>query len=69
MRAPDSFPLEQKIKDIFARGMVTDKWQPTGYTKELYVELSEPIVSQAVSWQDKDGRIIDQLLDFYVVPE
>lgn len=34
-------------------------WRPTGRNRNLYVELSEPIVRSAVPWQDADGRIVD----------
>lgn len=57
--ATDPYPLEQKIGDILSRGTVARDWQPTGFSRQLYVELSEPIVRQAVAWQDGDGRIID----------
>ncbi len=53
------FPLEEKIKNFFKEKITPENWQPTHQTKQLYVKLSEPIVRQAVSWQDKDGRIID----------
>ena len=36
-----------------------DNWRPTGLTKDLYLDLSEPILRQALPWQDADGRIID----------
>jgi len=56
---PAPFPLEEKIRELLAGEPATDNWQPTGCTKELYVELSEPIVRRAVPWQDRDGRIMD----------
>lgn len=55
----DPFPLETKAKDIFSGAKAPDGWNPTGLTRDIYVELSEPIVRQAAAWQDKDGRIID----------
>jgi len=59
MGKSDPFPLEKKIRDILARETTPDEWQPTGHTKELYAELSEPIVRRAVAWQDEHGRIVD----------
>ncbi|MFH1477857.1 MAG: hypothetical protein ABIH24_10290 [Verrucomicrobiota bacterium] len=53
------FPLETKLTDIFLRAQAPHGWEPTGLTKNIYAELSEPIVRQAAAWQDKDGRIID----------
>lgn len=55
-----SFPLTPKIKKIFKQQkLFPENWQPTGLTKDIYIKLSEPVVRQAVAWQDKDGRIID----------
>lgn len=59
MQTPDSCSLRQKIEHLLSRGPATDEWRAIGCTKELYVELSEPIVRQAVPWQDQDGRITD----------
>ena len=51
--------LEEKVKNIFRQGPMPKNWQSTGRDKDIYIKLSEPIVRQAVSWQNKDGRIID----------
>ena len=55
----DPFPLEEKVRIFFDCETFPEDWEPTGCTKELYVELSEPIVRQVVPWQDEKGRIID----------
>ena len=51
-----------EIKRFFKRKIIPENWKPTGLTKEIYVKLSEPIVRQAVAWQDEEGRIIDPFM-------
>jgi len=55
----DPYPLEQKLDRLLSRGDTPVGWQPTGRTRDLYIELSEPIVRSAVPWQDADGLIVD----------
>jgi len=50
--------LNDKVDKILAHA-APDGWSPTGCDRELYATLSEPIVRQAVAWQDEAGRIID----------
>lgn len=47
------------MRGIFARETSPDNWEPTGCTKKLYVDLSEPIVREIAPYQDEEGRIID----------
>lgn len=47
------------MEKILSQSTVLQDWRPTGRTKELYAELSESIVRQAVSWLDADGHLID----------
>lgn len=53
------YPLEGKIQDLLRREIDGRSWTPTGVDERLYADLSEPIVRQAVVWQDASGRIID----------
>jgi len=53
------FPLEGLVEGVLEEGGVPEGWRPTGQTRSLYVRLSEPIVRQAVKWQDETGHIID----------
>ena len=53
------FSIEKKIDKLFAYNFSPPDWEITKQTKELYMQLSEPIVRAAVSWQDDAGRIID----------
>ncbi|OGV51679.1 MAG: hypothetical protein A2017_10145 [Lentisphaerae bacterium GWF2_44_16] len=52
------FKIDEKIERLLS-AETPSWWEASGYGKEFYVKLSEPIVRQAVEWQDKDGRIID----------
>ena len=58
---PPAYPLEGKIEKILKQPP-PQGWKPNdtrGAAEELYAVLSEPIVRQAIPWQDKSGRIID----------
>lgn len=54
-----AYPLEEKISSLMKRKTWVVDWRPTGVTEDLYTALSEPIVRQAVAWQEAGGRIID----------
>jgi hypothetical protein len=56
------YPLEKKIHDLIGRGAAVKNWMPSGVDERLYADLSEPIVRQAVTWQDETGRIIDPFM-------
>ncbi|MDD2709167.1 MAG: hypothetical protein PHV34_14365 [Verrucomicrobiae bacterium] len=53
--------MQKETHEIIGRigGDIPRGWEATGLTRDFYADLSEPIVRQAVAWQDKDGRIID----------
>jgi hypothetical protein len=53
------YPLEGKTALLLKQRTWVPDWRPTGVTEELYTSLSEPIVRQAVAWQEPGGRIID----------
>ena len=53
------YPLEGKTAFLLKQRTWVSDWRPTGVTEELYTALSEPIVRQAVAWQEPGGRIID----------
>jgi len=53
------YPLEKKVHDLIRQGAAVKNWMPSGMNERLYTDLSEPIVRQAVAWQDATGRIID----------
>jgi len=55
----DPYPLEEKVAAVCGQGRAPDGWRPTGETRGLYVDLSEPIVRMAVDWQDDAGRFTD----------
>ncbi len=55
---PPPYPLEGKVESILSRPAPRG-WAPTGVDESLYADLSEPIVRQAVAWQDASGKIID----------
>ena len=58
---PPPYPLEGKIEKILKQlppeNRKADKAKSAN--EVLYLALSEPIVRQAIAWQDKSGRIID----------
>lgn len=54
-----AYPLDGKIEQMLSDGQRPAAWQPTGLTKDFYLDLSEPIVRQLVVLQDNDGRIHD----------
>ncbi len=62
--APPPYPLEQKIASLLKQKPWVADWRPTGVTDDLYAELSEPIVRQAVAWQEPGGRIIDPFVGY-----
>jgi len=57
--SPPPYPLEQKIAFLLRQNSRIADWRPTGITEDSYTALSEPIVRQAVAWQEPGGRIID----------
>jgi len=63
MIAKKAFPLEDIIKRFIHEREIPEGWKPTCTTRDLYAELSEPIVKKAVEWQDDTGRIIDPILE------
>jgi hypothetical protein len=54
-----AYPLESKIAALLRQKSRSADWRPTGVTEDLYTALSEPIVRQAVAWQEPGGRLID----------
>ena len=58
-RAAQEYPLEGKIASLVEHKTWIADWRPTGVPEGLYTALSEPIVRQAVAWQEPGGRIID----------
>jgi hypothetical protein len=56
---PAPYPLEKTVQDLVRPDAAFKDWKPTGVDERLYADLSEPIVRQAVAWQDETGRIID----------
>ncbi len=57
--AGSPYPLEAKVAAFLKQKPWISDWRPTGVTEDLYTVLSEPIVRQAVAWQEPGGRIID----------
>jgi hypothetical protein len=58
------FPLEDKINKLLDQNTSRPDWQPSGVTRDFYLELSRLIVIPALAWQDKDGQIIDPFTHF-----
>jgi len=50
--------LEKTVRETLVAGPPPG-WAPSGYGRELYVDLSEPLVRQAAAWQNAEGRIMD----------
>ena len=50
--------VENTVRKALA-GDVPPGWASSGNGRQLYVDLSEPLVRQAVAWQRADGRIMD----------
>ena len=50
--------LEKTVRETLAGGP-PQGWTPTGQSRELYADLSEPLVRQAAAWQNAEGRIMD----------
>lgn len=55
------YPLEGKVADLLARNPRPEGWKGTGQNRDLYVDLSEPIVRMASAWQDDEGLIMDPM--------
>ncbi len=52
-----SYSLERTIERLLS--LTECRKSPTAAERTLYADLAEPIVRQAVEWQDTEGRIID----------
>ncbi len=53
------YPLEELATNLIGKVKIRADWKPSGVDERLYADLSEPIVRQAVAWQEASGRIID----------
>jgi hypothetical protein len=53
------YPLEELATKLIGKVGYATGWKSSGVDERLYADLSEPIVRQAVGWQDASGRIID----------
>jgi len=58
------YPLEAKIASLHKQKTWVRDWRPTGMSEDIYAAVSEPIVRQAVAWQDPSGRIIDPFVGY-----
>ncbi len=56
------FPLEKKIEGIFSDLCSGVEFTPTGADREFYLDLAEPIVGQALGWQNQEGAIISPVM-------
>ena len=52
------YPLEAQIAQLVSRSEQTPL-EPTGIDREFYLDLAEPIVRLAATWQDSRGIIED----------
>ncbi len=52
-----SFPHEGLAERIVGNRLAD--WEPSGYTRELYLDIAERVVRAAAAWQDAYGCIID----------
>lgn len=57
--AHEPYPLEEKFKEFFNQDFSRFVLEPTGITRETYLDLVEPIVMRAANWQDERGAIND----------
>jgi hypothetical protein len=57
-RGFEAYPLEGRVESLLDTPM-PDGWQPTGMTRDLYLDLSERIIHMAVKWVDSKGAVID----------
>ena len=53
---------EKIVRDIIACEKPKN-WQPSKMTKDSYLDIMEQIVRMAAQWQDKNGAIIDPVLN------
>ncbi|RLG73825.1 MAG: hypothetical protein DRO14_06330, partial [Thermoprotei archaeon] len=58
----EPYPFEEKVKEFLKETSTLPGFEPTGLTRTYYLDLIEPIVRQAVAWQDDKGAIIDPFL-------
>ena len=56
------FPLEGRVESLLA-SKAPEGWTATGKDRNFYLELMEPILSNAVKWVDKNGAVIDPVID------
>lgn len=57
----ESYPLEKKVKEFFSQDLSELPFQPTGLTREYYLDLMEPLARRTAEWQDERGAINDPL--------
>ncbi len=57
----EAFPIEGKVERILT-GPKPENWQPTGMSREDYLDLIEPVIRMAAQWVDDDGAVIDPVL-------
>ena len=53
------YPLEDKWTNLHSAIGNAPVPQPTGITRDFYLDLAERIARVAVTWQDKNGVVID----------
>ena len=58
------YPLEAKAASLLKEDAWVRDWRPTGIAEDYYAAVSEPIVRQAVAWQEPGGRIIDPYVGY-----
>jgi hypothetical protein len=61
---PPPYPLEAKVASLLGQKTWVGDWHPTGINEDFYAAVSEPIVRQAVAWQNAKGRIIDPFVGY-----
>ena len=53
------YPLEEKWERLREALAEAPTPEPTGFTREIYLDIAERIIRTAVPWQDETGTIID----------
>ena len=53
------YPLEEKWERLRVALAEAPAPEPTGFTREVYLDIAERIIRTAVPWQDETGTVID----------
>jgi len=57
----NAYPLEGKIQQVLAKPPPAD-WQASQFTRDVYLDVMEPVVRCAATWVSSEGALIDPVI-------